>query len=204
MKSKPKQGGKEREFQLKVEKSRELFAQLRAKQAGKEPNDRKKQKSMHKDSIVKLNQEKDASANAVIRYDDSKKADRYMNSSTDQINMEASLVESQSMTYKSTSAVVKRQNRNLLQQNVTESELMNTSLSQMLLDRQLKPESSETRLRPMQNINVTAAATAKAAASGKSLTKNIFHGEKIQLNSGQTAFKPISIETVIEPKIMNQ
>jgi hypothetical protein len=37
-----------------------------------------------------------------------------------------------------------------------------------------------------------------ANAIGESLTEKIFHGDKIYLNNGAMAFKPLGMETVLE------
>lgn len=69
-------------------------------------------------------------------------------------------------------------------------ELMNSSLSKML-DRQLlanNQQAAHDGTRKVKN-NVEVA---------QSLTKKIFHGDKLYLENGAMAFKPLAIETVLE------
>ena len=65
---------------------------------------------------------------------------------------------------------------------------MNTSLSKML-DQQLLMSNSPSRKDLTRNITENVA---------DSLTDKIFHGDKIYLQKGAMAFKPLGMETVLE------
>ena len=178
-----KQSAAEKGFEYKVEQTRALLDQMRNKN---QPQKNSTSVNIKKSSVEHLNDRERENATRMTR-----------GGSTDALttnNINVNINYTVNQTIDNSTVKQRRRNGRKSQNKQAEAnrakELMNSSLSQML-DRQL--------LAGMDAPNKPTQSTRNVSNNKQikdSMTHDIFHGDKIYLQEGQMAYKPLNLETV--------
>lgn len=179
-----RKGDKESDFEKKVEETREILDLMNRGSGG--------DKSKTTITTRRMKEQRE-NENATRMSRDGGKADLVgVGNMTNNINVNIKYTVNQN--FANSNNVSRRRDTKKSQNSLNDpkrmQEIMNSSVSKMLDQQLLAGSESRQGLQP-RNVSSNAVTD--------SLTGDIFHGDKIYLKAGQMAYKPLGIETVLQP-----